>query len=126
MTQPSLQFGRDALDVGAPAQRRSATSRRAAEHLTASGVQGRRMAALLAAYAAVGTPGLAMFEVHQRSGVRESSICSLRDAAVEKGWLLPLAETRVSPETKREQALHRITTIGLRELAEWKARQSCA
>jgi hypothetical protein len=83
------------------------------------------MAQLLLAYARVGVTGLAMWEVAKRSGLKESSICSLRDAAVTRGWLLPMAETRVSPESGREQAIHRITTTGFDALGMWDARQGC-
>ena len=122
MTQPALNFsGRDALATRVPAQRHSITSRRAAERLTASGCRGPQMAKLLGAYAEAGVPGLTMSEIEARSGLRPSSICSLRDGAVRHGWVLPLAVTRETAWGS-EQSAHRITTVGLEALAQWKGK----
>lgn len=117
--QPSL-FRPSPLDVPVPAARRSVTSRRAAERLT--GCRGPQMARLLDAYAAVGVDGLTMREIELRTGLRPSSICSLRASAVSQGWLLPLAVTRVAQDSGFEQSVCRVTTTGLDALAAWKAR----
>lgn len=117
--QPDLfAADRQTLDVPVPAARHSVASQRAADRLR--GCRGPQMAKLLAAYAAVGVPGLTSSEVHARSGVRISSICSLRAGAVEKGWLLKLAGTRTASDSGFEQDLHRITTDGLAALDTWK------
>ena len=104
-----------------PAARRSVTSQRAAVRLT--GCRGPQMAKLLGAYAKAGVPGLTMSEVHERSGLRPSSICSLRSGAVCAGWLLPLAETRVAADSGHDQVCHRITTAGLQALEQWKVKR---
>lgn len=124
MEQSRLGFARDErFDVGAYAQPGSVTSKRAAEHLQASGVLPARMARLLEAYAAVGVPGLAMFEVCARTGLKESGVCSARAGAIKKGYLLALADIHVSPDSGLGQAVHRITYDGLEALKAWKARQ---
>ena len=114
-----LPFRRGSLDVPVPAARRSATSKRAARRLT--GCRGPQMAKLLGAYAEVGPIGLTMSEIESRSGLRPSSICSLRDGAVRHGWVLPLAVTRETAWAS-EQSVHRVTTLGLEALAQWKGK----
>lgn len=121
--QPSLFAARSHLDLGAAAQRRSVTSQRAAEHLKASGCRGPQMAKLLGAYARAGVPGLNTSEVVAFTGLRISSICSLKAGAVSQGWLLPLAETRPAIDTTFSQMVHRVTTTGLAALAAWQARR---
>lgn len=80
------------------------------------------MAKLLGAYALAGVPGLTMSEIEARSGLRPSSICSLRDGAVKQGWVLPLAVTRETAWGS-DQSAHRITTAGIAALAQWEARR---
>lgn len=118
--QGRLEFSRDVFDVPVPANH-SHASRQAAERLTARGVQGRKMARLLAAFDAAGRDGLTRSEAEAKTGLPVQSLCSLTASAKERGWLVPTGER--PGRFGYQQTVCRITRAGERALADWRARQ---
>lgn len=112
MNQPSLGFARDeALDVRPRVQAGSVTSARAAEHLKAEGKQGAKLQRLLRAYADAWQGGLTDGEAAHQTDLPRSSICSLRAAALEQGWIEKTATMRTG-EFGHSQSVWRITAKG--------------
>ena len=122
MEQPGLAFDRDVFDVPVPAAKRSHASRAAAERLRATRAQGPKMAKLLTAYAQAAPATLIDSDVEQITHIMRGSICSLRAAAVDRGWLQAIG-TRTGPYGA-PQTTHRLTAAGRAALADWQRRQT--
>jgi len=111
MDQARLDFARDELlDVPVPAQRTSHASRRSAERLIARRAQGPKLRRLLLAYADAGARGATASEIEEAAGLMVQSICSLRKAAVDRGWLVAIGERMGRHGV--EQTVHRLTEAG--------------
>lgn len=126
--QPDLfSIERGPLDVIVPAQRSSHASRRAAERVQAREIGGQRMARLLTAYMRAGHDGLTMAQVQiattepHRTGMEVPSICSARNAAVQRGWLTAIGERM--GDHGMAQTVHEITNAGWEALSAWQATQ---
>lgn len=113
-------FGRpDALDMRAPAQRRSHASRRAAEQLQASRKLPKRLAKILTVFRAVHPQTLISSEIEAATKIMRQSLTAPIAELRSRQMIAPVG-MRVGPY-KAEQTSYRITDAGLAKLREFES-----